>query len=395
VSYLERLGTFARVIMFDKRGTGLSDPVHDVATLEERMDDVRAVMDAAGSQRAALLGFSEGGPMSILFAATYPDRVSALILYGSMARSTYAPDYPFAPTKEAVIEAYAAMAEVPVEDYEEVFAPSLAGDPTVREWFGRNMRAGASPSMLRKIVLMFLETDVRSALKSVRAPTLVLHRHGDRVVNRRAGEHLAREIDGARYVDLPGNDHTMYAGDTGPLLDEIELFLTGALPVRPVDRILSTVLFTDIVDSTARASALGDSRWRALIEQHDAAVRRSIEAHRGRAIKTMGDGFLATFDGPGRAIRCACDIKNSVRALGLEIRSGLHTGEIELMADDVGGIAVTIAARIAALGGAGDVLCSRTVKDLVVGSGLLFDPRGVHVLKGIPDEWPVFAVKEG
>ncbi|MEA2308908.1 MAG: hypothetical protein QOI65_1194 [Thermoleophilaceae bacterium] len=393
--FVERLGSFARVIVFDKRGTGLSDPVSEAPTLEQRTDDVRAVMDAAGMEQAALVGVSEGGPMSVLFAATHPDRVRALVLYGAMGRTTEAPDYPWAAPAEALRESAAEfIAPVWGQDAEgmvELFAPSFARDPAAIEFTARLERSAASPAMVQQIFEMFLDVDVRAILPTIHVPTLVLHRHGDRVVNRRAGEELASRIPGARYVELPGIDHLPWAGDTEPLLGEIEEFLTGARSVPEPDRVLATVMFTDIVGSTERATALGDARWRELLSAHHAAVRRELARFRGREVKTLGDGYLATFDGPARAIRSGQAIVEAARADGLEVRIGLHSGEVELIDQDVGGIAVHIAARIGALAGAGEVLVSSTVKDLVAGSGIAFVDRGTEQLKGIPDEWRLFA----
>jgi class 3 adenylate cyclase/alpha-beta hydrolase superfamily lysophospholipase len=392
----ERLGRIARVIVFDKRGTGMSDPVEGVPTLEDRMDDVRAVMDAAGCERAALMGFSEGAPMSILFAATYPERTIALALCGGMARSTWAPDYPWASPREALLES-AAEFMAPywgTGENAEIFAPSIAGDPGVREWWGRLQRISVSPAMMFKLVDMFLDIDVRDVLPLVQAPTLVLHRHGDRVVNVGAGRWLAEHIKGARFVELPGIDHVAWSGDVDAIVGEVEEFLTGTRGPSPEERerVLATVMFTDLVASTERAAALGDRRWRDLLESYYRVVRRQLERFRGREVKTIGDGFLACFDGPARAIRSAEQIVSEVRDVGLEVRAGLHTGECELIGDDVGGIAVHIGARVASLAAPGHVLVSSTVKDLVAGSGIEFADAGSHILKGVPGEWRLFTV---
>ena len=393
--FCERLASFSRLIVFDKRGTGLSDPVAEAPTLEERIDDVRAVMDAAGSERAALLGVSEGGPMSALFAATHPDRAAALVLHGAMARTTEAPDYPWASPAEALREATAEfIAPYWGRDPEGIltlFGPSIAEDPHAQEAIARLERHAASPAMVRQIFEMFLDIDVREVLPTIRVPTLVLHRRHDRVVNWRAGRYLASQIPGARYVELEGDDHIPWVGAADDVLGEIEEFLTGARTAPEPDRVLATVMFTDIVGSTERAAELGDARWRALLGGHHEAVRRELDRFRGRQIKTLGDGCLATFDGPGRAIRCAAAIADAARADGLEVRVGLHAGEVELVGDDVGGIAVHIAARVGALAGAGEVLVSGTVKDLVAGSGIAFEDRGTRELKGVPDEWRLFA----
>ena len=395
--FLERISSFSRLILFDKRGTGLSDPVTEVPTLEQRIDDVRAVMDAAGSKRAALFGVSEGGPMSALFAATHPDRVTALVLHGAMGRTTEAPDYPWASPAEALRES-AAEFIAPYwgrqpEGIMELFAPSLVGEPQALELTARFERSAASPAMVQQIFEMFLDIDVRAILPTIHVPTLVVHRRGDRVVNRRAGKELAAQIQGARYVELPGIDHLPWAGDAEGVLGEIEEFLTGARSAPEPDRVLATVMFTDIVASTERAAQLGDARWRELLSAHQAAVRGALTRFRGREVKTLGDGSLATFDGPARAIRCGHAISEAARSSGLEVRIGLHSGEVELMDDDVGGIAVHIASRIGALAAADEVLVSSTVKDLVAGSGIRFADRGTKQLKGISDERRVFAAE--
>jgi pimeloyl-ACP methyl ester carboxylesterase len=393
--FFERISGFARLIILDKRGTGLSDPVHEVPTLEQRIDDVRTVMDAAGSDRAALFGVSEGGPMCALLAATYPARVSALVLHGAMGRTTEAPDYPWASPVEALRESAAEFIAPywgrQAEGMVELFAPSFMDDPDAIDFMARIERFAASPAMTQRIFEMFLDVDVRAVLPTIHVPTLVLHRHGDRVVNRRAGKELADRIPGARFVDLPGIDHLPWAGDSEAVLGEIEEFLTGVRSVPEPDRVLATVMFTDIVGSTERAAILGDARWRELLEAQHRALRRELARFRGREVKTFGDGCLATFDGPARAIRCGRAIADAARLLGLEIRIGLHAGEVELIGDDVGGIAVHIAARIGALATPGEVLASSTVKDLVAGSGIRFVDRGANRLKGIPDEWRLFA----
>ena len=393
--FFSRLASFARLIVFDKRGTGLSDPVTEVPTLEQRIDDVRAVMDAAGSERAALFGISEGGPMSVLFAATHPDRVSALVLHGAMGRTTEAPDYPWASPAEALRESAAEFIAPywgqQAEGMVELFAPSFAADPEAVEFTARMERSAASPAMVQQIFEMFLDIDVRAILPTIQVPTLVLHRRNDRVVNRRAGQELAAQIPGARYVELPGIDHLPWAGDSEAVLGEIEEFLTGARSVAEPDRALATVMFTDIVGSTERAADFGDARWRELLAAHQATVRRELGRFSGREVKTLGDGCLATFDGPARAIRCGRAIVEAARSLGLEVRIGLHCGEVELLEEDIGGIAVHIAARVGALAAASEVLVSSTVKDLVAGSGIQFVDRGAKQLKGISDEWRLFA----
>ena len=393
--FFERLASFSRLMLFDKRGTGLSDPVSDVPTLEQRVDDVRAVLNACGSERAALFGISEGGPMSVMFAAAHPERVSALILHGAMGRTTEAADYPWASSAEALRES-AAQFIAPYWGRDargtvELFAPSMADDPRAVELVERLERSAASPAMVWRIFEMFLDIDVRAILPTINVPTLVLHRRGDRVVNWRAGRELASQIPNARYVELPGIDHLPWAGDPDPVLGEVEEFLTGTRSLPETDRVLATVMFTDLVGSTERAAAVGDARWRDLLAEHQVSVRRELAHFRGHEVKTLGDGFLATFDGPARAIRCAHAIATDGRSLGLEVRVGLHTGEVELVGQDVGGIAVHIAARVADLAAAGEVLVSSTTKELVAGSGLRFVERGTWRLKGIADEWRLFA----
>jgi pimeloyl-ACP methyl ester carboxylesterase len=390
--FLRRLASFARLVVFDKRGQGLSDRPGRPPTLEESMDDLHAVMDAAGCERAAVLGISEGGPMSALFAASYPDRVSSLILYGTWARMLAAPDHPQGIEPRALDR----LGEVFRDEWggpvaADMWAPSATGDPEFRRWWARFLRQGTSPTGALDLIDLYREIDVRSILPAIRVPTLVLHRRDDLVVGERQGRYLADHIQGARFVGLPGADHLAWIGDQDALLDEVESFLTGSRAARP-DRALATVLFTDIVDSTETAARLGDRAWRELIERHDATVRRELTVHRGNEIKTMGDGFLATFDGPARAIRCATAIRDGLSPLDLRVRAGIHTGEVELIGDDVAGVAVNIGARIGALAGADEVYVSSTVKELVVGSGLDFEDRGSYELKGAPGEWRVFAV---
>jgi class 3 adenylate cyclase len=392
--FLEGLASFARVITFDRRGSGLSDPVPEAPTLEQRMDDVRAVMDAAGSSRAALIGISEGVPMSILFAATYPDRVQALVCSGGMARSTADDDYPWAAPAAALIEAGTELIAPHwgTGAMIEVVAPSHADDPEARAFFARMERATASPGMLGALVQMFLETDVRDVVASVHVPALVLHRTHDRLVNVGNGRWLAEHLPNARLLELPGDDHVIWYQDAETILGEAQEFLTGTRHAPEPERILATVLFTDIVDSTRTAAELGDQRWREVLEGHQRVVREALGRFDGREVKSTGDGFLATFDGPARAIRCARAVLDSSDPLGIRIRAGLHTGECEVMGDDIGGIAVHIAARVSAQAGPGEVLVSRTVKDLVAGSGIEFTDRGVHTLKGVPDTWQLHAV---
>ncbi len=376
-----RLAAFSRLIRFDKRGTGLSDPAPGAATLEQRMEDVRVVMDAVGSERAALLGYSEGGPMAALFAATYPERTLALVMYGSFpAGRSLGPQPEFS---EMIRDSWG---EGRIVDF---FAPSLAHDDRLREAMGAAERASASPAMARALMEALAETDVTAVLPEVRVPTLVLHRRGDYIPIDGARV-IAESVPGARLVELDGSDHLPFLGDSDAIVEEVEEFLTGARNVAEPERALATVMFTDIVDSTRRAAELGDARWRDLLERHDELVARQIERARGRKIKSTGDGVLATFDGPARAIGCAAAIVDELDRDGIEIRAGIHTGECELLGDDVAGMAVHIGARIAGLAGNGEVLVSSTVKDLVAGSQIGFEPRGAHVLKGVPGEWQIF-----
>jgi len=391
--FLRRLAAFARMLVFDKRGQGLSDRPGRPPTLEESMDDLRAVVEDAGLERPSLLGISEGGPMSTLYAATYPGEISNLVLFGTFARMLEAPD--FAPgISEGALDRWAAVVQ---RDWGKavgmnLWAPSRVGDREFERWWARLLRQGTSPAGAIALMDLYREMDVRAILPAIDVPTLVLHRGGDQMVPATQGRYLAERIPDARYVELPGEDHLPFAGDFEPMLDEVEEFLVGSRGAGESERALATILFTDIVGSTVRAAELGDRRWRALLERHDAAVRRQLSLHRGREVKTMGDGFLATFDGPARAIRCACALQEEVQGLGIEVRAGIHTGEVELIGDDVGGIAVNIGARIGALAGAGEVLVSSTVRELVVGSGLEFAERGTQTLKGAPGEWRLFAI---
>ncbi len=388
--FLGRLASFSRLILFDKRGTGLSDRP-PVATLEERMDDVRAVMDAVGSKCAALCGVCEGGPISLLFAATYPERTSALVLYGTFAKFSWDSEYPWGFTTEALDEFRKTVGESWGTGRSlTVFAPSVAHDGRFRERWGQCERLGASPGAICALIRMDADIDVRDILPTVRVPTLVIHRTGDRVTPVGGARYAAARIPGARFVELPGDDH-LFVGDQDAVLDEIEEFLTGVRSSPEPERLLATVLFTDIVGSTERAVELGDRRWRELLESYYALVRNELVRFRGREIDTAGDGFFATFDGPARAIRCACAISHAVKSLGISIRAGLHTGECEVTGSKVSGIAVHIGARVAAHAGPGEVVVSSTVKDLVAGSGLRFTDRGVHVLKGVPGKWRLFA----
>jgi len=391
----ERLASFARVIAYDKPGTGLSDPITQAPTLDQRMDYVRSVMDAAGSERAALFAFSEGTTTAMLFAATHPERVTALALYGAMARTSWAPDYTFANHADAMREASSELF-LPFQGRGtsiEYFAPSMANDPIAVAWWTKLETMAASPSMLSQVMENFIDIDVRHVVPSIHVPTLLVHRRGDRLVNVRHARWIADRLPGVRYVELPGIDHSIL-WNPDPVLDEVEEFLTGVRPAPASERVLATVMFTDIVGSTEKASALGDTKWRELLEAQQRAVRTELERHRGREVKSTGDGFLATFDGPARAVRCGQAIVHSVRKIGLDTRVGLHSGEVEVMGTDVGGIAVHIASRVGSLAGPGEVLVSETVKGIVAGSGLAFDDRGEQSLKGVPDTWRLFAVKE-
>ena len=391
-SFFRRLASFSRLIMFDKRGTGLSDrvSVREMPTLEERMDDVRAVMDAVGSKRAFVFGISEGGPMSMLFAATYPERTSGLALYGSFPRFTSQDDYPWGFAPE-LLEPMLEQAERTWGDG--TFSGSLLAPSELPErlpYFARMEREGASPGAMIALVRMLAEIDVRPVLPSISVPTLIVHRDRDAIAPIEGARYMAAQILGARLVELEG-EHSPLAGDTDAILDHVEEFVTGQRGQREPDRVLSTVMFTDIVDSTARAAALGDRRWSELLEGHHDLVREQLRRFGGQEVKTIGDGFLATFDGPARGIRCALATVDAAREAGVSLRAGLHTGECERRGGDISGIAVHTGARVAALAGADEVLVSRTMKDLVAGSGLRFEDRGTRTLKGIPDEWQLFA----
>ena len=402
-AYNRRLASFCRLIRFDKRGTGMSDRVSGVPTLETRMDDVRAVMDATGCERAALIGLSEGGPMSILFAATYPERAWALALCGTFARVRWAPDYPIGASDEEArrddeeIEQRWGEPEEAIALAREV-APESSDDEL--QAFATMIRQSASPGAALALNRMNDEIDVRDVLPAIRVPTLVLNREGEHPFIRQGSAYLAQHIAGARYVELPGSSHAPFAGDSESYVRAIEGFLQEAwaeeASAEPEpDRVLATILFTDIVGSTAKAVELGDARWRELLEDHHATVRRLLLRYRGTELDTAGDGFFAAFDGPARGIRCARAITESVRDLGIEVRAGLHTGECERMNAKVGGIAVHIGARVAAEAGPGEVVVSSTVKDLVAGSGIAFRDRGAAELKGVPGEWRLFAVESG
>jgi class 3 adenylate cyclase len=393
--WFHRLASFGRVIVWDKRGTGLSErlPADRLPTLEERMDDMRVVMDAVGSERATALGISEGASLSAVFAATHPDRVTSLILLGGFARTLEDEDYEWGTSREAA-EAFRRRIGDTWGDNAgllKLWAPSIADDPVAQEHWNRMMVVGGTPATAIAWLEMVEGTDIRATLPAINVPTLVLHRVNDRIVPVEHSRYMAEHIPGARYVELPRADHLWWVeGDD--ILDEIETFLTGTTTAYEPDRVLATVMFTDIVGSTTKAAELGDRRWHDLRDAHDSAVRRLLERYRGREVKTLGDGFLATFDGPGRAIRCASEVREAVRRMGLEVRAGLHTGEVELDGGDISGIAVNIGARVGAQASAGEVLVSQTVKDLVAGSGLEFDDRGEHDLKGVPGPWRLWSL---
>jgi class 3 adenylate cyclase len=393
--FLRRLASFSRLIVFDKRGTGLSDPVSltELPTLEQWMDDVRVVMEAAGSRQAALVGFGGAGPMCMLFAATHPQRTSALVLLETFARLRRAPDYPAGIPDHMADGMLAWVKEAwGSGDMIDLFGPSDAGDAHLRETLGRVQRQAASPRTASSMMRMLVDTDVRSVLPTISVPTLVVHRTEDSFSRIAHGRYLAESIAGAKLAEVSGRDYLFFVGDANPILDEVQEFLTGVREPSIPDRQLLTVLFTDIAGSTQRAAALGDRAWRDVLQSHHAIVRRQLERYRGREVDTAGDGFFATFDGPARAIRCALAITEAVRVLDLEVRAGVHTGECEVIAGKVGGIAVHVGARVASLAAPGDVLVSSTVRDLVAGSGIGFADRGTHVLKGLPDEWRLFAV---
>jgi pimeloyl-ACP methyl ester carboxylesterase len=392
--YFERLATFARVILFDRRGTGVSDPVARAPTLEEQMDDVVAVMDAAGSEGAALYAQLEGGAMAAMFAATHPERTRALILFEAQPRMSWAPDYDWAIRDEArrdrLAQGWGDGSRILA------LAPSAADNPRLRRWFARLERAAASPATAAQLVMMNGQVDVRAVLSQVQAPTLVLHRSRDTFVDVRHSRYLAEHIPGARLVELPGSEAIAFGGpDEEALVEEVEEFLTGARSPAAPERVLATVMFGDIVDSTQRASELGDRRWRELLGSFGEAYERELRRFRGRTVKALGDGVLATFDGPARAIMCADAVRSmAVREFGLELRAGMHTGEVEVIGNDIGGIAVHIAARILGFAGPGEMLVSGTVKDLVVGSGIKFEDRGEQELRGVPGHWRLWAVAD-
>jgi pimeloyl-ACP methyl ester carboxylesterase len=396
--FLNRLASFSRLILLDKRGTGLSDPVplDKLPTLEERMDDLRAVMDAAGSQRAALLGTSEAGALNLLFSATHPDRTAALILLNSYARLTWAEDYScgIRPNEaEGLLEAIESGWGKGVAF--EALVASQSDNEAMRNWWARYQRQAASPGAAVTLLRRAFDTDARGVLSSITVPTLILHKAGDPFTGPEHGRYVAERIPAARYVELSGIDHLFFAEDSARLVAEIQEFLTGVRDASEPDRVLATVLFADIVGSTETAARIGDRRWQDIIQSYYALIHAELARFRGHEISTAGDGVFASFDGPARAIRCGLAICEAVRQFGIDVRVGVHTGECELIAGKIGGIAVHIGARVAALAQSGEVLVSATVRDLVAGSGLQFEERGVHTLKGVPGTWPLYAVSRG
>jgi pimeloyl-ACP methyl ester carboxylesterase/class 3 adenylate cyclase len=394
-AFMRRLSAFARMVILDRRGLGMSDPVMRMPALEERMDDVRAVMDHAGIERASLLGVSEGGAMCALFAATYPERTQSLVLLNTFARYMRDPDAPWGRSQETCARLLeGAEASWGTGASAHVLAPSLAArDPAFLERFARMERMAASPGRARMLLQIAFGTDVRDVLPSVRVPTLVLHREGDPVVSVEGARDMAARIPGARLATMPGNDHIPFIGDTEPILAEIERFLTGSRAASSADRVLATVLFCDVVGATERAAELGDARWRELLLRHDRLVRENVERMRGRVVDAAGDGHFAVFDGPARAIHAAQALRDAARPLGLTLRQGVHTGECEAIGEKMAGLAVHIGARVAALAPPGEIWATSTVRDLVVGSRLEFQERGRHALKGVPGEWTLLAAR--
>ncbi|HVN37084.1 MAG TPA: adenylate/guanylate cyclase domain-containing protein [Myxococcota bacterium] len=393
-AFLRRLASFSRLVLLDRRGVGMSDPVPRMPTLEERMDDVRAVMDAAGIERASLLGVSEGGPMCMLFAASFPERCASLGLVNTFARFRQDEATPWGRTQEDY-EAFLAMVSKSwgTGQSADYLAPGLAKDPGFRERFARLERMAASPGRARMLLEIAFETDVRAVLPAIRVPTLVVHRERDSTISADAGRAIARAVPNARLVLVPGKDHFVFVGDTEPILSEIERFVTGSRASASADRVLATVLFCDVVGATERAAAEGDASWRELLVRHDRLVREQVGRFRGRVVDAAGDGHFASFDGPARAIHCAAALRDAARPLGLRLRQGVHTGECEAIGDKMAGLAVHIGARVAALAPPGEIWLTSTVRDLVVGSRLEFEERGRHALKGVPGEWTLLAAR--
>jgi class 3 adenylate cyclase len=395
--FLGKLSSFSRLILFDRLGDGLSDRGPTGHTFDDEMDDVRCVLAAAGSERAAFFGCHTGGRLALLLAATHPDEVSAVVTFGSHPATLRDDDYPWGSTPEQRDEVFAAIRALPPSEVADrllaALAPGEVADPSVRQWWRMFTASASSPVETLEGIESLGPVDIRGLLGAIQAPVLVLHRTGDRLAGVDASRYMAERIPGARLVELPGDDHLPFFGDQDSVVALVQEFLTGALPAADPDRVLATVLFTDLVDSTGLAAGMGDRRWHRVLVEHQELVRRQLGRFGGREVKTTGDGFLATFDGPARAIRAADAIGAGVRDQGLEVRAGLHTGEVELLGDDIGGIAVHTAARVLAKAGAGEILCSRTVKDLVAGSGFAFAERGTHRLKGVPDSWQLYAVE--
>jgi pimeloyl-ACP methyl ester carboxylesterase/class 3 adenylate cyclase len=395
--FLRKLSSFSRLVLYDRLGNGLSDRGPTGHAFEDEMDDVRSVLGAVGSERAALFGCHVGGRLALLLAATYPEQVSAVVTFGSHPATLRDDDYPWGTTPEQLEGLLAAIrSRAAAEDAGQLLAaaaPAEAADPLVQHWWSMFVHSAASPVELYDGISSLGPVDIRQLLGSIHVPVLVLHRTGDQLADVHASRYMAERLPDGRLVELPGADHLPFFGDQDTVVAPTQEFLTGATPAADPDRVLATVLFTDIVDSTRRAAELGDRRWRRTLDEHHQAVRRNLARFRGREVKTTGDGFLATFDGPARAIRAAQAIHAEVGDLGLQLRAGLHTGECELLGADIGGIAVHIAARVLAQAGAGETWCSRTVKDLVAGAGFSFTDRGTHTLKGVPDRWQLYAVE--
>ncbi len=390
--FLDRLAAFSRLIVFDMRGVGLSDRGSEPPFLESQMNDMSAVMAAAGSESAVIFGGARGGAMSMLFAATYPERTKALVLYAGVAKTVRSPDFPYGKSEHDIQVFFDRfVAEMGTGENLDMQGPSGADDPRFVRWWARFERLVATPSAYRELAVIFRDLDVRAVLPSIQAPTLVLQRVGDRITPVEQARYLAATIPRARLVEFPGEDHIPFLGDSDLVVDEVEEFVTGTRPAPDVDRVLATVLFTDIVGSTERQAALGDRAWKDVVLAHHGLVRGSLTRWRGVENDTAGDGFYATFDGPARAVRCALEVADRVRDLGIEIRAGVHTGECEIVDGKYGGIAVATGARIAGLARPSQVLVSQTVKDLVAGSGLVFADEGEHALKGVPQSWHLFA----